>query len=83
MAIEINNNQLKLKLFDEKDLIHNINNLSLLSILKTQKLSLNFIINYILNDDFQIMPEEKEITIDDVISYQDYSINQIINYKQL
>jgi hypothetical protein len=43
---------------------------NLIDILKTQKLTCDFCIKYILNTNYQITEEEEKITIADVIKYQ-------------
>ena len=48
----------------------NIDALDLLTIIKTQTLKYDFIINFILNDEYQITPEEKTIDMYDVIRNQ-------------
>lgn len=48
----------------------NINSLDLRTLIKTQELTYDFIIKYILNDEYQITPEEKTIDIFDVVYNQ-------------
>lgn len=43
---------------------------NLLDILKTQKLTCEFCIKYILNTNYQITEEEEQITLADVVKYQ-------------
>ena len=43
---------------------------SLLDIVKSQKLSAEFCVKYILNENFQFTKEEQSITIDTVLTYQ-------------
>ncbi len=43
---------------------------SLLDILKTQTLDISFIINFILNKNYQLIDEEEKINIDTVLKYQ-------------
>ena len=54
----------------EYELIKNIYNIDLLDTLKKYTLSFPFVINYILNEKYQITRKEKNITIDTVINYQ-------------
>ena len=55
----------------EKELIEKIDELSLVDILKNKKnLSLNFVVNYILNEKYCGMSEEFDIDISKVITYQ-------------
>lgn len=49
---------------------NNINNLDLLTLIKTQDLTYEFIIKYVLNEEYQITPEEKTIDIYDVVNNQ-------------
>jgi hypothetical protein len=53
-----------------KILIENIYAVSLIDLLKTQKLTEFFITNYILNSDYQLTEEEMQISIADIIKYQ-------------
>ena len=55
--------------YDMEILKNNIFGVSLLDILKTQKLTSDFCVKYILNPDFQLM-EEEQITIDQVKKLQ-------------
>ena len=61
---------LREKNIDENTLVNNIKILPLKVILETQKLSANFCANYILNKNYQITQEEKNITIDDITQKQ-------------
>ncbi len=56
--------------YDEVTLKKNIYAVSLLSILKTQTISEDFALTYILNKKFQLTEEERDITVYDVITYQ-------------
>lgn len=56
--------------YDEATLKMYIYSVSLLSILKTQTISEDFALTYILNKKFQLTKEEREITVYDVITYQ-------------
>ena len=56
--------------YDKKILIKNINNLSLDVILSTQKLDLDFIVNYILNEKYQETSHEQDIDILTVLKLQ-------------
>jgi len=51
-------------------LINNIYLFNLVDILKTQDLTEEFIVNYILNPIYQLTPEEKSITLLDVLKNQ-------------
>jgi hypothetical protein len=67
---EIENKDLSTKFYSNSILIKNIDNLDLVHILKTQHLDMYFVINYIMNKEYQIMPSEEDIDIHDVIRYQ-------------
>ena len=56
--------------YDYNTLKTNIYVVSLLDIVKTQKLSAEFCVKYILNEDFHFLEEEQSITIDTVLTYQ-------------
>jgi hypothetical protein len=56
--------------FSINALIDNIYLFNLVDILKTQELTEEFIVNYILNPKYQLTPEEKSITILDVLKNQ-------------
>jgi hypothetical protein len=56
----------------------NINSLDLRTLIKTQDLTYEFVINYVLNDDYQITPEEKTIDMYDVVYNQPHiDINEL------
>ena len=56
--------------FSMEVLINNIYLFNLVDILKTQELTEEFIVNYILNPNYQLKEEEKSITILDVLKNQ-------------
>ena len=56
--------------YDYETLKANIYAVSLLDILKTQKLSADFCVKYILNESFQFLDEEQLINMDTVKKYQ-------------
>jgi len=62
------------KLLDVKytinELIRNIYNYNLVEILKTQQLTEEFTVNYILNSKYHLTEEEENITFLDVLNYQ-------------
>lgn len=59
----------------------NIYVVSLLDILKSQKLTLEFCVKYILNKHYQLTEEENNITLNDVLFFQPHILkNDIINY---
>ena len=59
-------------------LIINIYYYNLVDILKTQVLTEEFIVNYILNSNYQLKEDEKQITFLDVLQYQPH-----LNYNKL
>ena len=61
----------------ELELIKNIDNLDLLSVLRNNKLSLKFCVNYILNEEYQTTRKERDITIDTVANYQSHLFEEI------
>jgi hypothetical protein len=58
------------EIVDMNYLIDNIYSLNLKKILKKYKLTEEFIVNYILNPNYQLTEVEKKITINDVYKYQ-------------
>ena len=56
--------------YNEKTLKENIYSVFLLDILKTQTISSDFALTYILNKNFQLTKEEEDISIEDVFFYQ-------------
>jgi hypothetical protein len=63
--LDLYNNQ-----YDYETLKTNIYSVSLMDILKTQKLTADFCVKYILNTDFQLSDEDQTITIETVKKYQ-------------
>lgn len=60
----------------------NIYVVSLFDILKSQILTLEFCVKYILNKDYQLTEEENNITLEHVLFYQPHILkNDIINYR--
>lgn len=60
------------------ELINNIYHFHLLDILKTQRLTEEFVVNYILNPNYQLTAEEQTITLVDVQRLQPH-----LNYNKL
>lgn len=56
--------------YNYETLKENIYVVSLLDIVKSQKLSVEFCVKYILNENFQFTKEEQSITVDTVLTYQ-------------
>jgi hypothetical protein len=60
----------------------NIYVVSLFDILKSQKLTLEFCVKYILNKDYQLTEEENKITLEHVLHFQPHiSKSDILNYR--
>ena len=71
--------------YDLKILKENIYAVSLRDILKTQKLTSEFCVKYILNTNYQMCKEDENITVQDVLKSQPHINKQqllidIINY---
>ena len=62
--------ELQNKKYSIEKLIDNIYLFNLVDILETQDLTEEFIVNYILNPNYQLTKEEKSITILDVLKNQ-------------
>ena len=60
------------KEYDMEILKHNNNKLDLFTVMNTQTLTAKFCIDVILNEEYQITPEEKTIDIYDVLKRQPY-----------
>jgi len=61
--------------YDYETLKANIYAVSLFDILKTQRLTADFCVKYILNENFQFLDEDKNITLDMIKQYQPHIIN--------
>lgn len=61
--------------YDYETLKANIYAVSLMDILKTQKLTADFCFKYILNENFQFLEEDKCITLDMIKQYQPHIQN--------
>lgn len=66
------------KLYSREELKKNIYSVSLVDIIKTQKLDESFICKYILNSNYQLTEEESKIDICMILHYQRH-----INLKSL
>jgi hypothetical protein len=71
----ISNEDLYKNQYDYETLKTNIYVVSLIDILKTQKLTSDFCVKYILNKDFQFSKEEEEINIKTIKKYQPHLLN--------
>jgi hypothetical protein len=76
--MNISNSDLYANLYDLTMLKNNIYALSLVDIVKTQRLTPEFCVKYILNNAFQLTEEEENITIKDIMQYQTH-----ISYEEL
>jgi hypothetical protein len=65
--------------YDINILIENIYDLHLLEILRTQQLTSDFIVMYILNKNYQLTKEEENITLLDIFTYQPHITKMEIN----
>ena len=61
--------------YDYETLKTNIYLVSLVDILKTQILTINFCVKYILNTDFQFTKEEQEINVETIKKYQPHLLD--------
>ena len=71
----LTNEELYKKIYDYETLKKNIYAVSLLDILKSQKLTSDFCVKYILNKDFQFSKEEEEINIKTIKKYQPHLLD--------
>jgi len=80
MSIIITTDDLYKNQYDYETLKANIYAVSLFDILKTQRLSADFCVKYILNKDFQLLDQDKLITSDMISQYQPHIIyDDLIN----
>ena len=70
MIEKLTNEHLNIEKYDTNNLVKNLPNLDMAIILKTQILDIDFIVDYILNEEYQILESEKNIGICDVLTYQ-------------
>jgi hypothetical protein len=71
----LSNEDLYKKKYDYETLKTNIYVVSLLDILKTQKLTSDFCVKYILNKNFQFSKEEEDINIQTIKKYQPHLLD--------
>ena len=71
----LSNEDLYKKKYDYETLKTNIYVVSLLDILKTQKLTSDFCVKYILNKNYQFSKEEEDINIQTIKKYQPHLLN--------
>ena len=72
MSNIITNEDLYKNQYDYETLKSNIWSVSLIDMLKTQKLSSDFCVRYILNPTFHFNSVDKSITINDILKYQSH-----------
>ena len=68
--MNITTDDLYKNLYNYETLKEHVYVVSLLDIVKSQKLSAEFCVKYILNENFQFTKEEQSITVDTVLTYQ-------------
>lgn len=68
--------------YNRKTLKENIYAVKLINILKTQTLDITFVVRYILNYNYQLLDEDKNINIDTVMRYQPH-INKMELVKHM
>ena len=74
------------KQYDLQILKENIYAVSLWDILKTQKLTCEFCVKYILNKNYQMMEIDEQIRVNDVVHFQPHILKRdllvgIVNYN--
>ena len=88
MDTTITTSDLYARIYDLDILKANIYAVSLLDILKTQRLNADFCVKYILNTDFQLLEQDEQITLNTVkelqphILYEDLVIAQVTAAKK-
>ena len=70
MTENLTNEHLNINKYDTNNLVKNLPNLDMAVILKTQILDIDFIVDYILNEEYQVLESEKNIDICDVLTSQ-------------
>ena len=65
--LDLQKNQYAMKILKQ-----HIYELDLIEIFKTQKLDAQFVVNFILNPDYQFTPNEEMITIKEVLRFQSH-----------
>jgi hypothetical protein len=68
----------------ELELINNIVSVDLYDIVRMEKLSFDFVINFVLNEKYQKTREEQEISLSTVYCYQPHlrgQINELLQNK--
>lgn len=78
MCLDLHNHK-----YDYKTLKKHIYQINIIDVLKTQILTPEFCVKYILNARYQLTPEEKILTSDDVLKYQPHINNYDLNYAML
>jgi len=67
--------------FTENELEKIVDYVNMITILQTQKLSLDFIVKYILNNEYQNSDRDTLLTPKIVAQWQRFSVDQIVNHK--
>jgi hypothetical protein len=81
--MSITNDDLYKNQYDYETLKTNIYAVSLLDVLKTQRLTAEFCVKYILNENFQLSDEDHKITINLVKQLQPHILNIELVHAQL
>jgi len=79
-TIKIETVDLKTQHYTQDILKYNIYKLSLWEILRTQKLTAEFCVKYILNNDFQLTEEDEKISVNDVLKLQPHISEEELVY---
>ena len=74
--MEITKEDLYKNQYDYETLKANIYAVSLMDILKTQRLTADFCVKYILNEDFQFLDEDQLITVEIIKKYQPHILDK-------
>jgi len=69
--------------YDRSVLKYNIYGVSLLDILKTQKLDADFCVKYILNSDFQLLDQDQQIDIETIKEFQPHILRSDLVIAQV
>ena len=81
--LHITREDLYKNLYPREVLKANIYAVSLLDILKTQKLDADFCVKYILNSDFQLSDEDQQITVETVKEFQPHVLRDDLIRAQI
>ena len=81
MIENLSNEHLYINKYDTSNLVKNLPNLDMVVILKTQILDIDFIVDYILNEEYQVLESEKNIDICDVLTCQKHIDGQELHNR--